>query len=44
VDVPVRSRVALRFEARNFVFGQPDPVRGITHNLIPTAGLVFQFY
>ena len=44
VDVPVRSRVALRFEARDFVFGQPDPVRGITHNLVPTAGLVFQFY
>lgn len=41
-DVPVRRHVALRIELRDFVFGQPCPVGGVTHNLAPTAGLVFK--
>jgi hypothetical protein len=43
LDVPIRKRIALRLEFRDFVFGQPCPVRGVTHNLTPMAGLVFKF-
>ncbi len=36
---------ALEFSwSRDFVSAQPCPVRGVTHNLAPTAGLVFKFY
>ncbi len=44
LDVPLHKRIALRFEFRDFVSAQPCPVRGVTHNLAPTAGLVFKFY
>lgn len=44
IDFPVHERIALRFEFRDFMAGQPELVGGVTHNLAPTAGLVFRFY
>lgn len=42
-DVRLNRLLALRFEFRDFTAGQPDPITGMTHNLAPTAGLVFSF-
>lgn len=44
LDVPIRKRIALRLQFRDFVSGQPCPVGGVTHNVAPTVGLVFKLY
>ena len=44
LDVPIRRHIALRIQFRDFVSGQPCPVGGVTHNLAPTAGLVFKLH
>lgn len=44
IDIPVKRRIALRVEFRDAIVGQPEPIRGVTHNLTPTAGVVFKFY
>jgi hypothetical protein len=44
LDLPVSKHIALRMELRDFVSGQPCPVGGVTHNLAPTAGVVFKLH
>ena len=34
---------ALRIELRNYVSGQPVPLTGTSHNIVPSAGIVFRF-
>ena len=41
--MPLQKRVALRFELKDFMSPQPDPIRGVTHNLAPTVGLALRF-
>jgi hypothetical protein len=42
-DVPLYRHVALRLELRNYVGGQPAYWTGTSHNIVPSAGLVFKF-
>ena len=42
-DVPLQKRLALRFEMKDFMSAQPDPIRGVTHNLAPSVGLALRF-
>jgi hypothetical protein len=42
-DIPLAKRLALRMEMRDFMSAQPDPIRGVTHNLAPSVGLAFRF-
>ncbi|MFZ0960841.1 MAG: hypothetical protein WAO35_08035 [Terriglobia bacterium] len=42
-DVPLQKRLALRFELKDFMSAQPNPIRGITHNLAPSVGLALRF-
>ncbi len=43
VDFVLRRHFALRFELRDYVTGQPSFFTGTSHNLAPTAGIVFRF-
>ncbi len=43
VDARVNKVFAFRFEFRDFIVAQPDPVRGVTHSLAPMAGIVLSF-
>ena len=42
-DIVLERHLALRLEVRNYVAGQPVPITGTSHNLTPSAGLVFRF-
>ena len=42
-DIVLQRHVALRLEVRNYVADQPVPLTGTSHNLVPSAGLVFRF-
>jgi hypothetical protein len=44
VDVALIRSIALRVEFRDFMTGQPSPIRGTSHDLVPTAGIVFRFH
>lgn len=40
-DLRLNDRIALRFETRDYVAHLPSPLRGFSHDLAPSAGLVF---
>jgi hypothetical protein len=42
-DVVLRRHVALRLELRDYVTSQPSFITGTSHNIVPSAGLVFRF-
>lgn len=42
-DVVLQRHLALRFELRDYLTGQPGFITGTSHNLVPTAGFVFRF-
>jgi hypothetical protein len=42
-DVPLQKRLALRFEMKDFMSAQPDPIRGVAHNLAPSVGFALRF-
>ena len=42
-DVVLRRHFALRMELRDYVTGQPSFITGTSHNIVPSAGLVFRF-
>jgi len=42
-DIVLQRHVALRLEVRNYVSDQPIPLTGTSHNLVPSAGIVFRF-
>jgi hypothetical protein len=43
MDARINRWISFRIELRDFIAGQPDPITGLTHNVAPTAGLVFKF-
>lgn len=43
-DVTMNRWSAARFEMRDFIVRQPEPIKGVSHNLAPTAGVVFYFH
>jgi hypothetical protein len=42
-DVVLRRHVALRLELRDYVTEQPSFITGTSHNIVPSAGVVFRF-
>ena len=42
-DIVLQRHLALRLELRDYVTGQPSFITGTSHNIVPTAGLVFRF-
>jgi hypothetical protein len=41
-DLVLRRHLALRLELRDYVTGQPSPITGTSHNVVPSAGIVFR--
>jgi opacity protein-like surface antigen len=41
-DIVLRRHLALRLELRDYVTGQPSFVTGTSHNVVPSAGIVFR--
>ena len=42
-DIALRWHLALRLELRDYVGGQPAMFTGLSHTIVPSAGLVFRF-
>lgn len=42
-DVALGQHLALRLELRDYVGGQPNGFIGTSHNIVPSAGIVFRF-
>jgi len=42
-DIVLQRHLALRLEIRDYVGGQPSSFNGTSHNLVPSAGIVFRF-
>jgi hypothetical protein len=42
-DVVLQRHLALRLELRDYVTGQPSFITGTSHNIVPSAGVVFRF-
>lgn len=42
-DIILTRHVALRLELRDYVGGQPSFATGTSHDLVPSAGIVFRF-
>jgi opacity protein-like surface antigen len=42
-DVVLERHFALRLEIRDYVTGQPGFITGTSHNVVPSAGIVFKF-
>jgi opacity protein-like surface antigen len=42
-DIVLRRHFALRLELRDYVTGQPSFITGASHNIVPSAGIVFRF-
>jgi len=42
-DIILTRHVALRLELRDYVGGQPSFATGTSHNIVPSAGVVFKF-
>jgi hypothetical protein len=42
-DLVLQRHIALRLELRDFVAGQPGFITGTSHNVVPSAGIVFRF-
>lgn len=43
-DFLLRHHLILRFEVRDYMIGQPLPIRGNAQGIMPTAGLVYRFF
>jgi hypothetical protein len=41
-DLTLRRHLALRLELRDYVTGQPSFITGTSHNVVPSAGIVFR--
>ena len=41
-DIVLQRRLALRLELRDYVTGQPSVITGTSHNIVPSAGIVFR--
>jgi opacity protein-like surface antigen len=41
-DLVLQRRLALRLELRDYVTGQPSFITGTSHNIVPSAGIVFR--
>jgi opacity protein-like surface antigen len=41
-DIVLRRHLALRLELRDYVTGQPSPITGTSHNVVPSIGIVFR--
>jgi hypothetical protein len=41
-DLVLQRHLALRLELRDYVSGQPSVINGTSHNLVPSAGIVFR--
>jgi len=42
-DIVLQRHLALRLELRDYVGGQPRFFNGTSHNIVPSAGIVFRF-
>lgn len=42
-DIVLRRHLAVRFELRDYLTGQPRPITGTSQNTVPSAGLVYRF-
>ncbi|MBZ5669775.1 MAG: hypothetical protein LAO04_08605 [Acidobacteriia bacterium] len=42
-DIVFHRHLALRLEFRDYLAGQPSFITGTSHNIVPSAGLVFRF-
>jgi opacity protein-like surface antigen len=42
-DLVLQRHFALRLELRDYITGQPSIITGTSHNIVPSAGLVFRF-
>jgi opacity protein-like surface antigen len=42
-DLVLQRHLALRLEFRDYVSGQPSFITGTSHNIVPSAGIVFRF-
>ena len=42
-DIVLQRHLALRLELRDYVTGQPTFLTGTSHNIVPSAGIVFRF-
>ena len=42
-DIVLQRHLALRLELRDYVTGQPNFITGTSHNIVPSAGIVFRF-
>jgi len=42
-DIVLQRHLALRLELRDYVTGQPSFITGTSHNIVPSAGVVFRF-
>jgi len=42
-DISVVRGLAVRLELRDFLAAQPAPIRGTSHNVVPSAGVVIRF-
>jgi hypothetical protein len=41
-DILLQRHIALRLELRDYVTGQPSFITGTSHNIVPSAGVVFR--
>ncbi len=41
-DLVLQRHIALRLELRDYVAGQPGFITGTSHNIVPSAGIVFR--
>jgi hypothetical protein len=41
-DIVLQRHIALRLELRDYVTGQPSFIAGTSHNIVPSAGIVFR--
>ena len=42
-DLVLQRHFALRLELRDYITGQPSFITGTSHNIVPSAGIVFRF-
>ena len=42
-DLVLQRHLALRLELKDYVTGQPSFITGTSHNIVPSAGIVFRF-
>ena len=43
-DLVLQRHLALRLELRDYVTGQPSFITGTSHNIVPSAGIVFRLW